>query len=112
MEALDDAVGLRALGLGPAVVDVLDGEVELVLVAVVRATIFGAPVGQHPLQHDAVLVVERDHPVVQQVGGGERGLAVVQLGEADLGVGVDEGLLVDPADTLERTDIERVLGPA
>ena len=33
MEALADAVGLRALGLGAAVVDVLDGEIELVFVA-------------------------------------------------------------------------------
>jgi hypothetical protein len=37
MEALADAVGLRALGLGTAVVDVLDGEVELVLVALAAA---------------------------------------------------------------------------
>src|SRR3712207_9081358 len=37
VEALDDPIRLRALGLGPAVVDVLDGEVELVLVAVVGA---------------------------------------------------------------------------
>jgi hypothetical protein len=35
VEALDDAVGLRALGLGSGVVDVLDREIELVFVAVV-----------------------------------------------------------------------------
>lgn len=29
VETLADAVGLRALGLGPAVIDVLDGEIEL-----------------------------------------------------------------------------------
>jgi hypothetical protein len=33
MEALTDSVGLRALGFGTAVIDVLDGEVELVFVA-------------------------------------------------------------------------------
>ena len=43
---------------------------------------------------------------------GERGLAVVELGEADLGVGVDEGLLVDAPDALERADVEGVLGAA
>jgi len=37
-----------------------------------------------------VLLVERDHPVVEEIGGGERGLSVVELGEAELGVGVDE----------------------
>ena len=40
------------------------------------------------------------------------GLAVVELGEADLGVGVDEGLLVDASDALERPDVEGVLGAA
>ena len=59
-----------------------------------------------------MLLEERHHPVVEQIGGGERGLAVVELGEADLGVGVDEGLLVDAPDALERADVEGVLGAA
>ena len=33
VEALADSIGLRALGLGAAVIDVLDREVELVFVA-------------------------------------------------------------------------------
>ena len=33
MEALANTIGLRAFGLGAAVVDVLDGQIELVLVA-------------------------------------------------------------------------------
>ena len=44
MEALADAVGLRALGLGAAVIDVLDGEVELVFVALGAAEL-GAAIG-------------------------------------------------------------------
>ena len=32
MEPLADSVGLRALGLGPGMIDVLDGEIELVVV--------------------------------------------------------------------------------
>jgi hypothetical protein len=94
VETLDDAVGLRALGLGSAVVDVLDRKIELVFMAVVGPAIFRPPVGQHPLQGNAVLLVEGNDPVVEEVGGGKRGLAVVQLGEADLGVGLDEGLLI------------------
>ena len=81
VEALDDAVRPRALRPGPAMVDVLDGQVELVFMPVVGAAVLGAAAGRHPLQHDAVLVVERDHPVVAQVGGGERCPAVVRLGE-------------------------------
>ena len=45
METLADAVGLRALGLGPGVVDVLDRQVKLVFVAV-AATELGAAVGR------------------------------------------------------------------
>jgi hypothetical protein len=46
---------LRALGLGTAVVDVLNGKVELVFVALGAAK-FGAAVGQHPAKRDLVLV--------------------------------------------------------
>ena len=35
-----------------------------------------------------------------------------KLGEADLGVGVDESLLVDASDAFQGPDIERVLGAA
>ena len=59
-----------------------------------------------------MLLVERDHPVIEEIGGGQRRLAVLKLGEADLGVGVDEGLLVDASDALERADVEDVLTPA
>jgi hypothetical protein len=100
VETLDDAVGLRALGLGSGVVDVLDCQIELVFVAIVGPAIFGSTVGKQALQRNAVLFIERDHPVVEQVGGGQGSLSVVQLGESDLGVGVDEGLLVDPPDAL------------
>ena len=50
VEALDDAVGLRALGLGSGVVDVLDREIEFVFVAVVGPAIFGPTVCEDALQ--------------------------------------------------------------
>src|SRR6516165_1320462 len=50
--------------------------------------------------------------VIEDLGRGDRGLAVIQLGEGDLGIGVDEGLLIDPPDALQRADIEGVLGAA
>lgn len=62
-----DPVGLRAPGLGPGVVDVLDRQVKLVLVAIVLAAELGAAIGEDALQDDRMLVVERDHPIVQQV---------------------------------------------
>ena len=42
----------------------------------------------------------------------DRRFDVVELGEADLRVGVDESLLIDAAHALQRADIEGVLGTA
>jgi hypothetical protein len=47
------------------VIDVFHGQVELVFVAVVCAAILGAAVGQHALQENAMLLVERDDPVTE-----------------------------------------------
>jgi len=73
---------LRALGLGAAVVDVLDREIELVFVALAAAE-FSATIGQDARQPDAVLVIKWHHPVVADLGRGDRGLAVRELGKGD-----------------------------
>ena len=57
-------------------------------------------------------VEERHDPIIEQICRCDRRLAIIQLGEANLGVGVDEGLLVDAANTLQIADIERILGAA
>src|SRR5438876_4609398 len=111
METLANADSLRALGLGAAVFDVLDREIELVLVALAAAEL-RATIGQHARQPDAVLVVKWHHPIIEDFGRGDRGLAVIELGKSDFGVGIDKGLLVNPPDALQRTDIEGVLGTA
>ena len=56
MEPLTDAVGLRVVGLGPRVVNVLNGQIELVGMVLPLATVLGAPVGQNALQFDALLI--------------------------------------------------------
>src|SRR5262249_36534608 len=91
MEAFTDAVGLRALGLGARVIDVLDREIELVLVAFGIAAELAAAISQHAQELDIVLLEEWQHSVIEQIGRRDRRLAVVELGKADLGVGVDEG---------------------
>ena len=58
-----------------------------------------------------MVLEERQHPVVEQIGGGDRRLAVIELGESHLGVGVDEGLLVDAPDPLHVADIEGSCAP-
>ena len=54
MEALDGSGGLRALGRGSGVVDVLDRQIELIFVTVVGPAIFGPAVGEHALQGNGV----------------------------------------------------------
>ena len=112
VEPLDDAIGLRAFGFRAGVIDVLNGKIELVFVVLGIAAIFGAAIGQHALQLDAFFVEEGDDAVVQQIGGGERRLAIVELGEGDFRVGVDEGLLTDAAHALHVADVEGILGAA
>ena len=90
---------MGALCFGAAMVDILDGEIELIFVALGAAKL-GAAVSQHARQPDAVLIVEWHHPVVEDLGRGDRGLTVIELGKGDFGIGVDDGLLIDPADTL------------
>ena len=112
VKPFDDAIGLRAPGLGAGMVDVLDSKVELVFVAVVGAAIFGAAIGENTLQHDAVLLVEGQDPVVQEIGRSDRRLAIIELDEANLRIGIDEGLLIDAADAFQGTHIEGVLHAA
>src|SRR5262245_37646254 len=112
VEAFTDAVRLRALGLGARVIDVLDREIELVLVPFGIAAKLAAAVSQNAQQLDIVLLEERQHTVIEQIGRRDRRASVVELGKAYLGVGVDEGLLVDTSHALEIADIERVLGAA
>ena len=57
------------------------------------AAIFGSAIGQHAQKLDAFFIEEGDDAVVQKIG--ERRLAVVELGEGDFRVGIDEGLLID-----------------
>ena len=101
----------RALGLGARMVDILERQVELIFVVLGVAAIFRAAISQHADELYLPGVVERDDPVVEQVGRGDRRLAI-ELGEGDFGVGVDEGLLVDAPDPLHVANVEGVLSPA
>src|SRR3984893_18521775 len=59
-----------------------------------------------------VTVKEGDHAIVQKVGCRDRRLAIIELGASNLGVSVDERLLIDAPDPLQIADIERMLGAA
>ncbi len=68
VEALANAVGLRRPGLCFRVVDILDGQVELILVGLPVAAVFGAPVRQDTQQPDVVFVMPGDHAVIKEIG--------------------------------------------
>lgn len=112
MKTLDNTVGLRTFRLGPAVIDILDRQVELIFVPFRIAAIFRTTIGEHPQQVNLVLVIERYDAVVQQIGRRERCLAIVELDKGDLGIGVDVSLLVNSPDAFQIADIERVLSAA
>src|SRR4029450_11692376 len=112
MERFPDAVGLRSFGFGARVVDVLDREIELVLVPLRIAAVLAAAIGQYAQQLDVIALEQRDHAVVEEISRRNRRLAIVELGAGNLGVGVDEGLLVDAPNSLQIADIERSLGTA
>ena len=97
---------------GARVIDVLDREVELILVPLRVAAVLAAAVGQRPQQLDLVAVKEGEHTIIEEIGGRDRRLAIVELGKGHLGIDVDEGLLVDASNPLQIADIERILSAA
>jgi len=77
MESLNDAIRLRAFCFCPRVVNVLDCEIELVFMPLGIAAVFRSAVGEHAEQLNTLLLKEGKYSVVQEVGGGDRGLAIV-----------------------------------
>src|SRR5215471_19722710 len=73
VETLANAIRLRAPRLRSRVIDVLDGQIELVLVVVRLAAELRSSVSEHATDGNFVFVEERHHPIVHQVGGSERG---------------------------------------
>ena len=89
--------------------DLADRQVQLVRVVQRSTAVLPAVVGEEVFDLDAVLLVERQHAVVEDVDGRHRQLREVELAEGQRAVGVDDRLHVDPADTLDRPDEVRVL---
>ena len=104
-------MGLGTLYFGAGMIDVFHRQVQFIFMAIGTPTILRPPIGQNPAEWYFVGIKERDPLVIEEIGSGERGLAVIELGKAHLGVGIDEGLLIDPADALSRPDVECILRP-
>ena len=59
-----------------------------------------------------MLFKERQHSVIEQIRNCNRSLAIVELGNANLAVGINKRLLIDPSPPLESSYIEGVLSSA
>src|ERR1700722_1922734 len=56
-----------------------------------------------------MLIKERKHPIVEGIGGGNGMLRLIELGKGNAAIGVDKGLLINPADAFDISDIVSVL---
>ncbi len=72
VEALRDAIRLRALRLGPEMVNIFHREIELVFVMPGITAISGAATGQNTGELHFLFVEERHDPVIQEAGGDRR----------------------------------------
>lgn len=79
VEPLADTVGLRVTCLGLAVVNVLDGSVELVFVMFTGTTEPCAPVSEDSEQRDLLILKERQHAVIEHICCHKGVLSVVEL---------------------------------
>src|ERR1700735_1876646 len=93
-------------------VDILERQVELVFVVLGVAAIFRAAIRQHAAEPHLPRIIERHDAIVEEISRGDGRLAIIELGEGDLGIGVDESLLVDASDPLHVADVERILSAA
>ena len=57
-----------------------------------------------------MLFIEGQHTVIHHVGGYQRVLAVIKLGESHLGIRINEGLLIDTTNALDGPDVIGILG--
>lgn len=89
--------------------DVEHSEIELIVMNLRLAAVFGTAIGEDAKHGNSELVEERDYAVVEQVNRRNRCFGRVKPADSDLRVSVNEGLLIVAAYTLQCTDVEGVL---
>ena len=60
------------------------------------AAIFRAAISQHAAQPHPPRIIERHDAIVDEISRGDGRLAIIELGEGDLGVGVDKAVAAQP----------------
>jgi hypothetical protein len=87
-------------------VDVLDREIQLVRMPVGLAAVLRPAVREPPRERNPVLIKKGHDPIVERIGRGDGGFLRIEFRKAHLRVRVDPRLLVNPADALQRPDVE------
>lgn len=88
MEPFANPVRLGILRFGPGVVDVLNGQIQFILMSLGGAAVLGAPIRDGSIQRNLVLIEERRHPIIENLGSRDRRFLVIQLGKPDFAVKV------------------------
>ena len=68
------------------------------------------PIGQYAKQRHLVLFEEWQDPIIKDVRRRDSMLGFIAFCEGDPGIGIDEGLLVDPAHAFYISNVVRILG--
>ena len=68
MKAFTNAVGLRVFDLGFGVVDIVDGQEQLIVVFVRPAAELRASIRQDAQHRQAVFFIERQDLIIEQIG--------------------------------------------
>jgi len=89
--------------------DVIQRQVELIVMAISLAAVLGAAIGEDTQHRQALCLKERQHPVIERIRCSDRGFSDIELGKGHLGIGVHKGLLVNSAHAFERADVEGIL---
>src|ERR1700730_12164083 len=93
-------------------IDIFHREIKLIFVMLGIAAILGAAISQNTGELHFLFVEERHDAIVQEIGCRDWRFAIIELGECELRIGVNKGLLVDAANPFHFADVERVLGAA
>jgi hypothetical protein len=112
VEALTDFVRLRAHRFCPAVIDIFHREIKLVFVMLGICRTIPCRDRSEQLRASLFFVEEGHDSIIQEVGRGDRRLAIIVFGKRHFRIGVDDGLPIDTADPFHVADVERVLRAA
>ena len=82
-------------------VDIVDGQIKLIIMLIYPATELGPALGKYSQHWQALYLIERQHAVIEYVSGCDRRFARIQLAVRHFREGIHERLLVDPTHALQ-----------